>query len=107
LLRNLIDIDGVYEAMHNAGIQFGDRPNKDDLSRIVAVFSKAPQVDPSGTIAGRRTTILTEADMRMGRITRAIVGTTIACALGDPMIYVSGSEPFIYQAPVAVIVRTK
>jgi cyanuric acid amidohydrolase len=112
LIRTPIDIDGVYNALRNAGLEFGERPKQEDLDRVVAVFAKSPHLDPSGKIKGRRTTILTEGDIRIARITRGIIGTTVACAVGDPMVYVSGGRAQPTHTgpretgPIAIIVKT-
>jgi cyanuric acid amidohydrolase len=56
---------------------------------VVQVFAKA-EADPSGTVRGRRHTMLTDSDFQSTRHARAAVGGLLAGLFGDPCIYVSG-----------------
>ena len=77
-------------------------------ANIVNVFAKA-EADPSGTVRGRRHTMLEDSDINQTRHARAVVGGVLASVVGDPMIYVSGGAE--HQGPpgggpVAIIART-
>jgi len=76
-------------------------------ANIVNVFAKA-EADPSGTVRGRRHTMLEDSDINQTRHARAVVGGVLAAVVGDPMIYVSGGAE--HQGPpgggpVAIIAR--
>jgi cyanuric acid amidohydrolase len=57
--------------------------------RVVQVFAKA-EADPSGSVRGRRHTMLTDSDVHSTRHARAAVGGLLAGLTGEPAIYVSG-----------------
>lgn len=57
--------------------------------RVVQVFAKA-EADPTGTVRGRRHTMLTDSDLHSTRHARAAVGGLLAGLTGEPAIYVSG-----------------
>ncbi|MHB8502500.1 MAG: cyanuric acid amidohydrolase [Candidatus Acidiferrales bacterium] len=105
-LQDAIDADGVRAALRSAGLQFDCDPDVAQRERIAAVFAKA-EAPPTGELRGRRTTMLSDADINYERHARAAVGAVIASITGDPAIFVSGgtehqSPPG--QAPIAAIV---
>lgn len=107
LLRDAIDADGVREALRSAGLDFACQPDEDQRSRIAAVFAKA-EAPLGGELRGRRTTMLSDADINYERHARAAVGGVIASITGDPAIFVSGGTEHQgppAQAPIAAIVR--
>ncbi|SJZ35914.1 cyanuric acid amidohydrolase [Enhydrobacter aerosaccus] len=72
---------------------------------IVAVLAKA-EAAPSGTIRGRRHTMLDDSDIHSTRHARALVGGVLAGVIGDTMLYVSGGAEHQGPAgggPVAII----
>lgn len=74
---------------------------------LVNLFAKA-EADPTGQILGRRHTMLDDSDISHTRMARAVVGSVLAAAVQDPMIYVSGGSEHQGPAgggPVAVITR--
>lgn len=78
-------------------------------SDIVNVFAKA-EASPTGEILGRRHTMLDDSDISHTRMARAVVGSVVAAAVQDPMVYVSGGAE--HQGPpgggpIAVIARAR
>jgi cyanuric acid amidohydrolase len=107
VLRDVVDADGVAEALHSAGLAFDCRPGAEERARIAAVFAKA-EADPSGEVRGWRTTMLSDADINYERHARAALGGVIASVIGDPGVFVSGGTEHQCapgEAPIAAIVR--
>ena len=104
VLRDVIDADGVRSAVRLA---IGDTGAAIDPQRIVAIFAKA-EAPPSGMLRGRRTTMLSDADINYERHARAALGAVIASVTGDAAIFVSGGTEHQCrpgEAPIAAIVR--
>lgn len=73
--------------------------------RIVQVFAKA-EADETGTIRGRRHTMLTDSDVASTRHARAAVGGLLSGLTGDTALYVSGGAEHQGPAgggPVAIV----
>ena len=90
-----------------AGLEFFGAPAAVDLQRIVGIFAKA-DASPDGRIRGRRTTMLSDADINYERHARAALGAVIASITNDPAIFVSGGTEHQCApgaAPIAAIVR--
>jgi cyanuric acid amidohydrolase len=107
ILQDAIDADGVRAALRNAGLSFDGNPSQEDAGRVATVFAKA-DVSPNGMIRGRRTTMLSDADINYERHARAAVGAVIASITYDPAIFVSGGTEHQCApgaAPIAAIVR--
>ena len=78
-----------------------------DPQRIVAIFAKA-EAPPSGMLRGRRTTMLSDADINYERHARAALGAVITSVTGDAAIFVSGGTEHQCkpgEAPIAAVVR--
>ena len=104
VLRDVIDADAVLVAARDA---IGDGQSPADPSRIVAIFAKA-EAPPNGMLRGRRTTMLSDADINYERHARAALGAVIASVTGDAAIFVSGGTEHQCkpgEAPIAAIVR--
>jgi cyanuric acid amidohydrolase len=104
VLRDVVDADGVRSAVRHA---IGDQGAAIDPERIVAIFAKA-EAPPSGMLRGRRTTMLSDADINYERHARAALGAVIASVTGDSAIFVSGGTEHQCkpgEAPIAAIVR--
>jgi cyanuric acid amidohydrolase len=104
VLRDVIDAEGVRAAVHDA---LGTAPASLDPARIVAMFAKA-EAPPNGMLRGRRTTMLSDADINYERHARASLGAVIASITGDAAIFVSGGTEHQCapgEAPIAAIVR--
>ena len=85
----------------------GDPKASVDPARIVAIFAKA-EAPPNGMLRGRRTTMLSDADINYERHARAALGAVIASVTGDAAIFVSGGTEHQCkpgEAPIAAIVR--
>ncbi len=107
VLRDPIDAEGVRQTLRNAGLRLEADPAPESLSQIAAVFAKA-DVASNGKVRGRRTTMLSDADINYERHARAAVGAVIASITGDPAIFVSGGTEHQCapgEAPIAAIVR--
>jgi cyanuric acid amidohydrolase len=107
-LRDAIDADGVVDALRSGGLGVDCRPDEAQRERIAAVFAKA-EASPNGEVRGRRTTMLSDADISYERHARAALGAVIASVTGDPAIFVSGGTEHQCppgEAPIAAIVRT-
>lgn len=107
VLKDAIDAAGVKDALRSAGLAFHGAPSEEQASRIAAVFAKA-EAPPDGRIRGRRTTMLSDADIHYERHARAAVGAVIASVTFDPAIFVSGGTEHQCgpgAAPIAAIVR--
>jgi cyanuric acid amidohydrolase len=104
VLRDVIDANGVRAAAQDA---LGLSEATLDPARIVSIFAKA-EAPPSGLLRGRRTTMLSDADINYERHARAALGAVIASITGDAAIFVSGGTEHQCapgEAPIAAIVR--
>ncbi len=104
VLRDVIDAAGVRAA---AGDALGGKSAEVDPARILAIFAKA-EAPPGGMLRGRRTTMLSDADINYERHARAALGAVIASVTGDAAIFVSGGTEHQCkpgEAPIAAIAR--
>lgn len=89
VMRDAIDIDGIYDAIRDAGLDLPDRPRAEDLKgRVVNCFMKS-EADRRGTLRGRRQIMLDDSDVHHHRHSKAAVGGVAAAAIGDPAVFVS------------------
>ena len=89
VMRDALDIDGIYDAIRNAGLDLPERPRSDDLKgRVVNCFIKC-EADKRGTLRGRRQIMLDDSDVHHHRHSKAAVGAVAAAAIGDPAVFVS------------------
>lgn len=103
VLTDVCDAEAVRAAARNAV----DDQAKIEAKDIVAIFAKA-EAPPDGRVRGRRTTMLSDADINYERHARAALGAVIASVTGDPAIFVSGGTEHQCkpgEAPIAAIVR--
>jgi cyanuric acid amidohydrolase len=104
VLRDVVDADAVRVAVRNA---LGDDDAPVDIERIQAIFAKA-EAPVGGLLRGRRTTMLSDADINYERHARAALGAVIASVTSDSAIFVSGGTEHQCkpgEAPIAAIVR--
>eukprot|EP01037_Dinobryon_pediforme_P010661 gene10661-10733_t len=104
VLKDVIDSGAVRAAVENAT---GEELAVLDTNRIVSLFAKA-EAPPGGMLRGRRTTMLSDADINYERHARAALGATLASVTGDSAIFVSGGTEHQCapgEAPLAAIVR--
>src|SRR5262249_21453649 len=73
VMRDALDIDGIYDAIRNAGLDLPARPRSDDLKgRLVNCFMKC-EADRRGTLRGRRQIMLDDSDADHHRHAKAAV----------------------------------
>ena len=97
VMKDAIDIDGIYAAIRSAGLDLPDRPRAEDLDgRVVNAFMKC-EADPTARLRGRRQVSLDDSDVHHQHHIKAAVGAVAATALGDPAVFVSVAA--IHQGP--------
>lgn len=104
ILSDVVDADAVRDAIRNA---HGNDDRASDLDSVVSVFAKA-EAPVGGILRGRRTTMLSDADINYERHARAALGAVITSVTGDAAIFVSGGTEHQCkpgEAPIAVIVK--
>ena len=97
VMRDALDVDGVYDAIRSAGLDLPERPRSQDLGdRLVNVFLKC-EADPTAMLRGRRQVALDDSDVHHHRHIKAAVGGVVAAAVGDPAVFVSVAA--LHQGP--------
>jgi cyanuric acid amidohydrolase len=89
VMRDALDIDGIYQSIRSAGLELPERPRAEDLKgRVVNCFMKC-EADRTGQLRGRRQIMLDDSDVPWHRHAKAAVGGVAAAAIGDPAVFVS------------------
>ncbi len=89
VMTDALDVDAIYMAIRNAGLDLPERPRAEDLGgRVVNCFMKC-EADRRGTLRGRRQIMLDDSDVHHHRHAKAAVGGVAAAAIGDPAVFVS------------------
>ncbi len=89
VMKDALDIDGIYDAIRDAGLELPERPRAEDLgNRVVNCFMKC-EADPRARLRGRRQIMLDDSDVHHHRHSKAAVGGVAATAIGDPAVFVS------------------
>ena len=89
VMKDALDIDGIYESIRNAGLDLPARPRAEDLNgRLVNCFMKC-EADRTGKLRSRRQIMLDNSDVSWHRHIKAAVGGLAAAAIGDPAVFVS------------------
>lgn len=89
VMRDALDIDGIYDAIRNAGLELPERPRASDLNgKLVNCFMKC-EADRNGRLRGRRQIMLDDSDVHHHRHSKGAVGGVAAAAIGDPAVFVS------------------
>ena len=89
VMKDALDIDGIYDAIRNAGLELPARPRAEDLGgRLLNCFIKC-EADRRGTLRSRRQIMLDDSDVPWHRHAKAAVGGVAAAAIGDPAVFVS------------------
>jgi len=89
VMKDAIDIDGIYQAIRNAGLDLPDRPRAEDLKgRVVNCFMKC-EADRRAKLRGRRQIMLDDSDVHHHRHSKGAVSGVAAAAIGDPAVFVS------------------
>jgi ring-opening amidohydrolase-like protein len=97
VMRDALDVGGIYEAIRSAGLDLPDRPVAADLGdRLVNVFIKC-EADPTGRLRSRRQVALDDSDVHHHRHIKGAVGGVAAAAVGDPAVFVSVAA--LHQGP--------
>jgi cyanuric acid amidohydrolase len=96
MLENVCDMAALRSAIAHAGD-----------GRIAAVFAKA---EPAASVFGRRTTMMSDADVHAERHARAALSGVIGAVTGETAVFISGGCEHQCppgKAPVAVIVSVE
>jgi cyanuric acid amidohydrolase len=89
VMKDALDLDGIYAAIRDAGLELPERPRAEDLKgRLVNCFIKC-EADRTGRLRGRRQIMLDDSDVHHHRHSKAAVGAVAAAAIGDPAVFVS------------------
>ena len=89
VMKDALDIDGIYDSIRNAGLALPERPRASDLNgKLVNCFMKC-DADRTGQLRGRRQIMLDDSDVHWHRHIKAAVGGVAAAAIGDAAVFVS------------------
>jgi ring-opening amidohydrolase-like protein len=89
VMKDALDIDGIYDAVRAAGLDLPARARAEDIKgRLVNCFIKC-EADRRGVLRGRRQIMLDDSDVHHHRHAKAAVGGVAAAAIGDPAVFVS------------------
>jgi cyanuric acid amidohydrolase len=89
VMKDALDIDGIYDSIRNAGLELPERPRAEDLGgKVVNCFMKC-EADRRGTLRSRRQIMMDDSDVPWHRHIKAAVGGVAATAIGDPAVFVS------------------
>lgn len=89
VMQDALDIDGIYAAIRDAGLELPERPRAQDLGgRLVNCFIKC-EADHRGLLRGRRQIMLDDSDVHHHRHSKGAVGGVAGAAIGDPAVFVS------------------
>ena len=89
VMKDALDIDGIYDSIRDAGLTLPERPRASDLGgKLVNVFMKC-EADRTGKLRGRRQIMLEDSDVSWHRHIKAAVGGVAATAIGDAAVFVS------------------
>jgi len=89
VMKDALDIDGIYESIRNAGLSLPERARASDLNgKLVNCFMKC-EADRRGRLRGRRQIMLDDSDVHHHRHSKGAVGGVAAAAIGDPAVFVS------------------
>ncbi len=89
VMKDALDVEGIYDAIRNAGLPLPECARPADLGgRLVNCFIKC-EADRRGTLRGRRQIMLDDSDVHHHRHAKAAVGGVAAATIGDPAVFVS------------------
>jgi cyanuric acid amidohydrolase len=89
IMKDALDIDGIYDSIRSAGLALPGRPRASDLNgKVVNCFMKC-EADRTGQLRGRRQIMLDDSDVSWHRHIKAAVGGVAATAIGDAAVFVS------------------
>ena len=97
VMDDALDLEGVYEAIRDAGLPLPERAKPQDLAgRLVNVFVKC-EADPRARLRDRRQVMLNDSDVHHHRQIKGAVGGVVAAAVDDPAVFVSVAA--LHQGP--------
>ena len=89
VMKDALDIDGIYDAIRNAGLELPERPRAEDLKgRVVNCFMKC-EADRARHAARPPPDHARRFRCAHHRHSKAAVGGVAAAAIGDPAVFVS------------------
>ncbi len=89
VMRDALDMDGIYESIRSAGLELPERARPGDLGgKLVNCFIKC-EADPGAKLRNRRQIMLDDSDVHHHRHSKGAVGGVAAAAIGDPAVFVS------------------
>lgn len=89
VMRDALDMDGIYESIRNAGLDLPERPRAEDLGgKLINCFIKC-EADPRAKLRNRRQIMLDDSDVHHHRHSKGAVGGVAAAAIDDPAVFVS------------------
>ena len=89
VMQDALDIDGIYNAIVNAGLSLPERPRASDLANsLVNCFIKC-EAAPDAKLRNRRQIMLDDSDVHHHRHSKGAVGGVAGAAIGDPAVFVS------------------
>lgn len=89
VMKDGLDIDGIFEAIRSAGLKLPDRPRASDMGdALVNCFIKC-ETDQTGRLRGRRLVSLNDSDIHHTHHTKGAVGAVAALATGDTAVFCS------------------
>ena len=89
VMRDALDMDGIYESIRSAGLDLPERARSEDLGdKLVNCFIKC-EADPGAKLRNRRQIMLDDSDVHHHRHSKGAVGGVAAAAIGDPAVFVS------------------
>ena len=108
MMRDMLDMDAVYDAIRDAGLELPERPRASDLKgRLTTMFIKC-EPNRNARLFGRRQVMFNDSDIPYYRHAKAAVGGAVTAATGDPAVFISvdamHSGPH-GSGPVAAIVE--
>jgi len=95
-MRDALDINAVYAALDELGIEARGDNTANGLARIAAAMVKC-EPDASGYVRGQRHTMWQDGDINAQRHIRGAVGGLVAGVIADTRIFVSGGAE--HQGP--------
>ena len=89
LMANMLDMDAVYAAIRNAGVDLPARARAEDIGgRLISLFIKC-EPNRDARLRGRRQVMFNDSDVPYHRHAKAAVGGAVTAAIGDPAVFIS------------------
>lgn len=89
VLKDMLDMDSIQKCLIGLGFNLNNgHLSAEQTGRLVGVFAKS-EADPSGSIRGKRHTMLQDDDISDTRYSRCVLSSVLAAITGDTAVYVS------------------